>query len=48
MSKQIVKNDNLDARYKSFKERIKRLGYIKADAKKVNAVIEKVADFGMM
>ena len=42
------KNSNLDARYKTFKERIKKLGYIKASAKKVNAVIEKVADFGMM
>ncbi len=42
------KNGNLDARYKSFRERIKRLGYIKSDAKKTNKVMEKVADFGMM
>ena len=42
------KNVGLDARYKSFKERIKKLGYIKDTAKKVNKVIEKVGDFGMM
>ena len=33
------KNVGLDARYKSFKERIKKLGYIKDTAKKVNKVI---------
>ena len=42
------KNVGLDARYRSFKERIKKLGYIKDTAKKVNKVIEKVGDFGMM
>ena len=42
------KNLGLDARYKSFKERIKKLGYIKDSAKKTAQVMEKVADFGMM
>lgn len=42
------KNMSLDARYKSFKERIKKLGYIKDSAKKTAQVMEKVADFGMM
>ena len=40
--------DRVDARYKTFKEKIKKLGYMKGEAKKVNAVMEKVADFGMM
>jgi len=40
--------DRVDARYKTFKEKLKKLGYVKADAKKVNAVMEKIADFGMM
>ena len=38
-----------DARFKVFKEKLKKLGYVKADAKKVNKVMtEKTADFGMM
>lgn len=37
-----------DARFKVFKEKIKKLGYVKKDAKQVNAVMEKIADFGMM
>lgn len=40
--------DRVDARYKIFKEKLKKLGYIKQQAKKVNAVVEKVGDFGMM
>jgi hypothetical protein len=40
--------DRVDARYKTFKEKIKKLGYMKGEAKKVAQVMEKVADFGMM
>lgn len=40
--------DRIDARYKSFKEKVKKLGYLKGEAKKVAKVMEKVADFGMM
>ena len=40
--------NNLDARYRIFKEKIKKLGYIKDSAKKVSQVMEVVADFGMM
>ena len=40
--------ERVDARYKSFKEKVKKLGYMKGEAKKVAAVMEKVADFGMM
>ena len=42
------RNVGLDARYKTFRERIKKLGYIKDSAKKTAQVMEKVADFGMM
>lgn len=38
-----------DARTKIFKEKLKKLGYAKVEAKKVNKVMtEKTADFGMM
>lgn len=37
-----------DARYKVFKEKIKKLGYIKQETAKVKRVMEKTADFGMM
>jgi hypothetical protein len=37
-----------DARYKIFKEKLKKLGYIKDAAKKTNAVMEKASDFAMM
>jgi|TARA_B110000285_G_C14886159_1_gene496277 hypothetical protein len=38
-----------DARYKVFKEKLKRLGYIKDSAKGINKVMEATAgDFGMM
>ena len=40
--------DKIDARYRIFKEKIKKLGYMKGEAKKVSKVLEKVADFGMM
>ena len=40
--------ERVDARYKSFKEKVKKLGYMKGEAKKVAQVMEKVADFGMM
>ncbi len=40
--------DRIDARYKIFKEKIRKLGYMKGEAKKVSKVMEKVADFGMM
>mgnify|MGYP003320627926 FL=1 len=40
--------DRVDARFKSFKEKVKKLGYMKGEAKKVAKVMEKVADFGMM
>ena len=40
--------DRVDARFKTFKEKIRKLGYIKGEAKKVSKVMEKVADFGMM
>ena len=37
-----------DARTKAFKSKLLKLGYIKKDAKKVNAIMEVIADFGMM
>lgn len=37
-----------DARFRVFKEKIKKLGYIKAETAKVKQVMEKIADFGMM
>ena len=40
--------ERVDARYRTFKEKLKKLGYVKTDAKKVNAVMEKIGDFGMM
>ena len=40
--------DRVDARFKSFREKVKKLGYMKGEAKKVAKVMEKVADFGMM
>jgi hypothetical protein len=46
---QIRNMDRVDARYKIFKEKLKKLGYVKDSAKKVNKVMtEKTADFGMM
>ena len=37
-----------DARFKVFKEKIKKLGYIKQDAVEVRKVMEKQSDFSMM
>lgn len=37
-----------DARFKVFKEKIRKLGYVKNDAKKVAAVMERSSDFAMM
>lgn len=39
--------DRVDARFRIFKEKLKKLGYVKA-AKDANQVMEKVGDFGMM
>ena len=53
MSKEVTKAEvekilTTDARFKTFKEKLKKLGYVKADASKVRQVMEKIADFGMM
>ena len=48
IEKQIEKVLTTDGRTKLFKEKLRKLGYIKASAKKVNKVMEKVGDFGMM
>ena len=37
-----------DARFKVFKEKIKKLGYVKQTTAEVKQVMEKIADFGMM
>jgi len=37
-----------DARFKVFKEKIKKLGYVKQDAVEVRKVMEKQSDFSMM
>jgi hypothetical protein len=37
-----------DARFRVFKEKMKKLGYIKAETAKVKQVMEKISDFGMM
>lgn len=39
--------DRVDGRFRVFKEKLKKLGYVKA-AKDANQVMEKVGDFGMM
>ena len=39
--------DRVDARFRIFKEKLKKLGYVKA-AKDANQVMEKIGDFGMM
>lgn len=48
VEKQIEKVLTTDGRTKLFKEKLKKLGYIKASAKKINKVMEKTGDFGMM
>jgi len=49
IEKQIEKVLTTDGRTKLFKEKLKKLGYAKIQAKKVNKVMtEKTGDFGMM
>ena len=48
VEKTIEKVLTADARTKAFKSKLLKLGYIKKDAKKVNAIMEVIADFGMM
>ena len=45
---QIEKILTTDARRKSFKQKLLKLGYVKKQAGKVNKIMEKIADFGMM
>ena len=45
---QIEKILTTDARRKSFKKKLLKLGYVKKQAGKVNKIMEKIADFGMM
>ena len=48
VEKTIEKVLTTDARFKVFKEKIKKLGYIKQDAVEVRKVMEKQSDFSMM
>ena len=45
---QIEKILTTDARRKSFKQKLLKLGYVKKKAGEVNKIMEKIADFGMM
>ena len=45
---QIEKILTTDARRKSFKKKLLKLGYVKKKASEVNKIMEKIADFGMM
>ena len=45
---QIEKILTTDARRKSFKKKLLKLGYVKKKAGEVNKIMEKIADFGMM
>ena len=45
---QIEKILTTDARRKSFKQKLLKLGYVKKKASEVNKIMEKIADFGMM
>ena len=45
---QIEKILTTDARRKSFKNKLLKLGYVKKAAGEVNKIMEKIADFGMM
>ena len=45
---QIEKILTPEARRKSFKQKLLKLGYVKKQAGKVNKIMEKIADFGMM
>ena len=46
-AKEVQKILTTDGRTKLFKEKLKKLGYVK-DAKQVSKVMEKTADFAMM
>ena len=45
---QIEKILTTDARRKSFKKKLLKLGYVKKKAGEVDKIMEKIADFGMM
>lgn len=45
---QVEKILTTDARRKSFKKKLLKLGYVKKQAGQVNKIMEKIADFGMM
>ena len=45
---EVTKILTADARTKAFRKKLLKLGYVKKDAAKVNAVMEKISDFGMM
>ena len=45
---QVEKILTTDARTKSFKKKLLKLGYVKKQAGQVNKIMEKIADFGMM
>ena len=45
---QVEKILTTDARRKSFKTKLLKLGYVKKQAGQVNKIMEKIADFGMM
>ena len=45
---QIEKILTTEARRKSFKKKLLKLGYVKKKASEVNKIMEKIADFGMM
>ena len=45
---QIEKILTTDARRKSLKQKLLKLGYVKKKAGEVNKIMEKIADFGMM
>ena len=44
---QVEKILTTDARRKSFKKKLLKLGYVKKQAGQVNKIMEKIADFGM-
>ena len=45
---QIEKILTTDARRKSFKQKLLKLGHVKKKAGEVNKIMEKITDFGMM
>ena len=46
--KEVEKLMTTDARFKVFKEKLKKLGYVKKDMAEVRQVMEVISDFGMM